>query len=74
MRHFIAVFNWIKPLTKETWMKLSKTILWAVGGIAMAGMAYAYKAALNYREKAFEEKLVKQELETLEGEGGICLG
>lgn len=55
-------------------MKLSKTILWAVGGIAMAGMAYAYKAALNYREKAFEEKLVKQELETLEGEGGICLG
>ena len=54
-------------------MRLNKTVLWTVGGLAMAGVAYAYKSMVNYRDKAIEEKLAQQELEVLEGEGGICL-
>ncbi|MEO6033888.1 MAG: hypothetical protein ABIQ35_01405 [Verrucomicrobiota bacterium] len=55
-------------------MRFTKTILWAFGGVAIASLGVAYKAAVNCREKSIEEQLVKQELEILEGEGGICLG
>jgi len=52
-------------------MKLSRTILWTVGTLTMG---YVYKKMVNYREKVFDRKLMQQELEVLEGEGGICLG
>ena len=53
-------------------MKLSKTLLLAIGGLTIAGLGCLYKLMTEHRRK-LEEEFLEQELKTLENEGGICL-
>ncbi len=56
-------------------MKISKTMLWTtIGTIAAGGVGVFLRAIHRCRERVFEEKFLQQELDVLEGEGGICLG
>ena len=54
-------------------MRLSKATMLALGSLAVAGAGYVYKTLVDHRDKVFDKKLTEQELEILEGEGGICL-
>ena len=57
-------------------MKVSKKTLWTVGTlgtVAMGGVGWAWKTLHRIRERVADEIFLQHELETLEGEGGICL-
>jgi hypothetical protein len=51
----------------------SAELLGTVGTVAMAGLGCVYGFAASHRAKLHENEMVRQELEVLEGEGGICL-
>ena len=55
-------------------MKISKTMLWTtVGTMAMSGVGLIIEITRRNRERVVERKFEEQELQVLEGEGGICL-
>ena len=56
-------------------MKISKTMLWTtLGTVTLGGIGLLMKTIRRYQEKVSDSQFLQQELEILEGEGGICLG
>lgn len=55
-------------------MRISKKMLWTtLGSVAVGGVGLVLRTIHHYRQRMWEREFEQQELQVLEGEGGICL-
>ena len=54
-------------------MKRSTKLLWTAGTATLSVAGLIIRIVSRAREKMFEQKFEEQELQILEGEGGICV-